>query len=63
MKSNKFVTTVAPYLIVSLISIVSVLSQIIDISVSITKAAGNHQQTLLNIALQFKKRVDNENRK
>jgi len=45
------------------ISIVSVLSQIIDISVSITKAAGNHQQTLLNIALQFKKRVDNENRK
>jgi len=63
LKSNKFVTIVAPYLIVSLISIVSVLSQIIDISVSITKAVGNHQQTLLNIALQFKKRVDNENRK
>jgi len=42
---------------------VSVLFEIIDISVFITKANGNHQQTLLNIALQFKKRVDNENRK
>ena len=41
----------------------SVSSEIIDISVSATKAAGNHQQTLLNIALQFKKGVDNEDRK
>jgi len=49
-------------LTVYLIYIVKILSEIIDISVSITKAAGNHQHTYLNIALQFKKRVDNEGR-
>jgi len=50
------------FLTVYLIYIVKISSGIIDISVSITKAAGNHQQTFLNIALQFKKRVDNESR-
>jgi len=49
-------------LTVYLISIVRVSPEIVNISVSITKAAGNHQQTSLNIALQFKKRVDNEDK-
>lgn len=50
-------------IIVYLISIVRVSSEIIDISVSMAKGIFNYQQTSLNIALQFKERVDNEDRK